>query len=159
MVLNVSIKFIVRGCFYLIIIGVCVTSWIKLSKEPTTFDENIVENHARLPSFTLCPTHSDDPPGSKSIESFEDIEKAIEHKRQFYSMAYAEYKPYEQTKRNEHLYNDTSYGIWYFAPKINLDPPFAITICLIWTPSKERKIKPDWSIAVSYHISLNSILL
>ena len=151
--MNVSIKSMIRVCFYLILIVVCVTSWIKLLKEPTTFDENIDEDHARLPSFTLCPTS-----GSKSIESFEDIEKAIEHKRQFYSMAYAEYKPYEQTKRNKHLYDDTSYGIWYFAPKINLDPPFEIIICLIWTPSKERKIKPDWSVVVSFHTSINSIL-
>ena len=127
-------------------------------KEPTTFDENIVENHSRLPSFTLCPSQPDDFLDSKSIESFEDIEKALEHKRQFYSMAYTEYKPYEQTKRHEHLYNDTTYGIWYFAPKINLHPPFEIVICLIWTPSKERKIKQGWSIEVSYHISLTSIL-
>ena len=126
--------------------------------EHTTFEETVVENEARMPSFTLCPSHPDDPTSNKSIRNFEDIEKAIEHKRQFYSMAYAEYKPYEQTKRNKHLYDDTSYGIWYFAPKINLDPPFEIIICLIWTPSKERKIKPDWSVVVSFHTSINSIL-
>ena len=57
--------------------------------------------------------------------------------------------PYEQTKRVENKHNDTSYGTWYFAPIINIDPPFEIEICLIWTPSKEYKIKSDWSIAVS----------
>ena len=149
MFLNVSIKSMIRICFYIILIVVSVSSWIKLLKEPTTFDENVVENQARLPSFTLCSTRPDDLPRNKSIESFEDIEKEIQHVRSKYTMKYAEYKPYEQSKTDEHWYNDTSYGIWYFVPKISLDPPFEIVICLIWTPSREHKIKPDWSTAVS----------
>ena len=64
MFLNVSKKSMIRSCFYIIIIVVSVTSWIKLLKEPTTFDENVVENQARLPSFTLCPTRQDDLPSS-----------------------------------------------------------------------------------------------
>ena len=144
MFLNVSIKSIVRFCFYLILIGVCVTSWIKLLKEPSAFEEKVVENQAKLPSFTLCPSQSIGPLSNKSIESFEDIEKAIEDVRYKYKIEYLEYKPYEKEKHAKTLCNDTSYGIWYFAPKISMVSPFEAVICLIWTQSREFKIKPDW---------------
>ena len=147
MVLNVSIKSIVRICFYLILIVICITSWIKLLQEPTYFEEKVVYDQTRLPSFTLCPRTRTD--RNESIESFEDIEIAIENVRYKYTIEYEEFVPYEQTKRVEKKYNDTSYGTWYFAPKIDIDPPFETEICLIWTPSKEYKIKSDWSIAVS----------
>ena len=144
MFLNVSIKSTIRICFYLILIVICVTSWIKLLQEPTYFEEKIVYNQARLPSFTLCPSYK-----SESIESFEDIERAIENVRHMYTIEYEQFIPFEQTKRIENKYNDTSYGTWYFAPKIDIDPPFETDICLIWTPSKDYKIKLDWSIGVS----------
>ena len=144
MFLNVSIKSTIRICFYLILIVICVTSWIKLLQEPTYFEEKIVYNQARLPSFTLCPSDK-----NESIESFEDIERAIENVRHMYTIEYEQFIPFEQTKRIENKYNDTSYGTWYFAPKIDIDPPFETDICLIWTPSKDYKIKLDWSIGVS----------
>ena len=75
MFLNISMQSIVRMCFYLILIGVCITSWIKLLKEPTTFEEKVLYNKTRLPSFTLCPDPYNDPITNKSIESFEDIKK------------------------------------------------------------------------------------
>ena len=149
MFLNVSVKSIVRICFYLILIGVSITSWMKLLKEDTTFVEKVVENQPRLPSFTLCPSQPDHPINKKSIESFEDIEKAIEHVRHKYRIEYLEYKPFEQDKTYEAFYNDTSYGTLYFAPQINVRPPFEAVICLIWTPSRKHKIKPDWSYKVS----------
>ena len=144
MFLNVSIKSTIRICFYLILIVICITSWIKLLQEPTYFEEKIVYNQARLPSFTLCPSDK-----NESIESFEDIERAIENVRHMYTIEYEQFIPFEQTKRIENKYNDTSYGTWYFAPKINIDPPFETDICLIWTPSSKHKIKSDWSIGVS----------
>ena len=144
MFLNVSIKSTIRICFYLILIVICVTSWIKLLQEPTYFEEKIVYNQARLPSFTLCPSDK-----NESIESFEDIERAIENVRHMYTIEYEQFIPFEQTKRIENKYNDTSYGTWYFAPKIDIDPPFETDICLIWIPSKDYKIKLDWSIGVS----------
>ena len=139
----------VRICFYLILLVVCVTSWIKLLKEPTAFEEKVVYNKARLPSFTFCPTKPDDTSSNKSIENFEDIETAIENVRHKYKILFSEQKPYEKEKKVENKYNDTSYGTWYFTPKIDIDHPFETDICLIWTPSKEYKIKSDWSIAVS----------
>ena len=139
-------KFIVRICFYLILIVICITSWIKLLQEPTYFEEKVVYDQARLPSFTLCTSGHN---RTESIESFEDIEREIENGRYKYTIEYGQFVPYEKTKRVENKYNDTSYGTWYFAPKIDIDPPFATEICLIWTPSKEYKIKSDWSIAVS----------
>ena len=123
---------------------------MKFFKEPTAFEEKVVYNKARLPSFTLCPAQHNDPNTNKSIENFEEIEKAIEHFRHKYTIRFSEHKPYEQEKWAENQYNDTSYGVWYFAPKISSYPPYEIVICLIWTPSREHTIKPDWSIAVSY---------
>ena len=146
MVLNVSIKPIVRICFYLILIVICITSWTKLLQEPTYFEEKVVYDQTRLPSFTLCP---DEHNRNESIESFEDIERAIENVKYQYKIEYEQFIPYEQTIRIENMYNDTSYGTWYFAPKINMEPPFETDICLIWTPSSEVKIKSDWSIGVS----------
>ena len=149
MFLNVSIKFMIRICFYLILVVVCIKSWIKFLKEPTAFEENIVYNMARLPSFTLCPTRPGHSMTNTSIESFEDIEKEIKHVRYKYMIKFLEYKPYEQDKTDETLYNDTSYSSWYFAPQISGLPPFESVICLIWTPSAEHKIKPDWTTVVS----------
>ena len=150
MFFSFNIKLLVRICFYVILSAVCVTSWIKVLKEPTTFEEKIVKNQARLPSFTLCPTQ---PIGDKSIESFEDIDKAIEHVRYKYTLKYCEYKAHEQDKCVENEYNDTSYGSWYFAPQISVRFPFETVICLIWTPSK--KIKTDWTNVVSVRIKKN----
>ena len=147
---SVSIKSIIRICFYLILIVVCVTSWIKFLKEPTTFEEKVVYNKARLPSFTLCPGQINGTNSNKSIENFEDIEKEMEHVANTYTMLYAEHKPYEQDKLVENKNkNDTSFGVSYFAPKISTYPPYEIVICLIWTPSRELRIKPDWNFGVS----------
>ena len=150
MYLNVSMKSIIRISFYLILISICITSWIKLLKEQTAFEEKVVNNRTRLPSFTLCPSEPYyDPITNKSIESFEDIKKAIENVSVNYTIEYGEYKPYEQYKTVEDKYNGNSYGDWYFVPKISMFPPFDASICLIWTPSKEYKIKPDWAFSVS----------
>ena len=54
----------------------------------------------------------------------------------------------------EKKYTDTLYGVWNFAPKISLFPPFEAVICLIWTPSIEYKLKTDWSYKVSCRILL-----
>ena len=149
MFFNVSVKFIARICFYLILIVICITSWIKLLQEPTYFEEKVVYDQARLPSFTLCPSGHGRNESIESFESFEDIERKIEKVRYNYTIEYEQFVPYEQIKKVENKYNDTSYGTWYFAPYIDIDPPFETQICLIWTPSKEYKIKSDWSIAVS----------
>ena len=150
MFLNARIISSIRICFYLILVGVCFVSWIKLSKEPTAFEEKVVYNKARLPSFTLCPGQINGTNSNQSIENFEDIKKEIEHVANTYTMLYAEHKPYEQDKLVENKYkNDTSFGVSYFAPKISTYPPYEIVICLIWTPSREYKIKPDWNFGVS----------
>ena len=143
--------------FYLILIGVSIKSWINLMNEHTTFEEKIVENEAQIPSFTLCPTQPIDPISNKSIESFEDVEKAIENVRDRFTMVYTDYKPYEDYKIVNYKYNDTSSGIWYFVPKVSMDPPFETVICLIWTPSREHKIKPDWSVEVNLFFNFKVI--
>ena len=57
-----------------------------MSKEPTAFEEKVVYNKARLPSFTLCPWP--DAIRNISIESFEDIENEIKHVRQSTQLKY-----------------------------------------------------------------------
>ena len=116
---------------------------------PTAFEETVIHNQAKLPSFTLCPMQADDPTRNKPIESFEDIEKTIENVRYKYTIRYEEYKPFEEINIVEKKYNDTSYGAWYFVPKISMMSPFEIVICLIWKPSREYKLKPDWALRVS----------
>ena len=150
MVFTISMKFMIGIFFYLILIGISITSWIKLLKKQTTFEEKVAYNKARLPSFTLCPSEPYyDPITNKSIESFEDIKKAIENVRVNYTIEYGQSKPYEQFTLVEDKYNDTTFGDWYFVPKISSLGPFEAAICLIWTPSKEYKLKPDWSFSVS----------
>ena len=117
--------------------------------EHTTFEETIVENEAKIPSFTLCPTQPAGPIRNNSIQTFEDVEKAIENDSKRYIIYFVEYKPYEEKKTVKIKYNDTSSGFWYFAPKVSMEHPFETVICLIWTPSRDHKIKPDWSFAVS----------
>ena len=124
--------------------------------EHTTFDEKIVENEAQLPSFTLCPTEPDNSISNRSIENFEDIQKAIEKVIINYNIKYTEHKPYEEFKTVDEKYNGTSIGVWYFAPKISTDSPFEAVICLIWTPSRNFKLKPDWSVSVSCFVHLAS---
>ena len=79
--------------------------------EHTTFDETIVENEARLPSFTLCPTEPEDPISNGSIENFEDIQKAIEKTIVNYNIKYTEHKPYEEFKTVEEKYNCITNGV------------------------------------------------
>ena len=125
--------------------------------EHTTFDEKIVENEAQLPSFTLCPTVPYDPVSNISIENFEDLQKAKEKTIINYNIKYTEHKPYEEFKTVEEKYNDSSNGVWYFAPKISTDFPFEAVICLIWTPSRNFMLKPDWSVSLSYFIPVASL--
>ena len=149
MFLNVSIKTVFRICFYLILIAVCIWSWIKFLRVPTAFEEKVVHNRARQPSFTLCPMQPDDPSRNKPIETFEDIENAIENGRNKYTIRYEEYKPYEEMKMVEIKYTNTSYGVWYFVPKIGMMSPFETVICLIWTSPTSKPRDKEWTQSVS----------
>ena len=146
MLLNVKIEYVVSFSFYVILIGVTINSLIKLFEETTTFDEKVVKGEAILPSFTLCPNQPEDP--DQLIESFEDVTKTIKSVRSMYTIAYFETKPYEETRTVIEKFNNNSYGVWYFAPKISSYPPFQTVICLIYTPSRTYKHKQDWSFSV-----------
>ena len=132
--------------FYGILIGVTINSLIKLFEETTTFDEKVVKGEAILPSFTLCPNQPEDP--DQLIESFEDVTKTIKSVRSMYTIAYYETKPYEETRTVFEKFNNNSYGVWYFAPRISSYPPFQTVICLILTPSRIYRHKQDWSFSV-----------
>ena len=134
--------------FYGILIGVTINSLIKLWEEPTAFDEKVVKGKAMLPSFTLCPNQPNDPRNDKAIESFEDVTKTIKSVRSMYTIAYYESKPYEETRTVYEKFDNNSYGVWYFAPKISGYPPFQTVLCLIFTPPRNYRLKHGWSFTV-----------
>ena len=148
MLLNIKIRYVVSFFFYVILIGVSINSLFKLFEETTAFDEKVVKGEAMLPSFTLCPNQPDDPQNDNPIESFEDVKKTIKSVRSMYTIGYAESKPYEESRTVYEKINNTSYGVWYFAPRINSVPPFLTVICLIFTPSKNYRLKQDWNFSV-----------
>ena len=146
MLLNMKLGYVVSFSFYVILIGVTINSIIKLFEETTAFDEKVVQGGAILPSFTLCPNEPNDP--DQLIESFEDVTKVIKNVRSKYTIAYYEYKPYEEARIVYEKFDNTSYGVWYFAPRINSNHPFQTVICLIFTPSRSYKLKQDWNFSV-----------
>ena len=148
MLLNMKIQYVVRFSFYAILIGVTISSLIKLWEEPTAFDEKVVKGKAMIPSFTLCPNQPNDPLNDEAIESFEDVTKTIKSVRSMYTISYHESKPYEETREVYEKFDNNSYGVWYFAPRINSYSPFPTVICLIFTPSRNYRLKQHWNFAV-----------
>ena len=146
MLLNVKLEYVVSFSFYVILIGVTINSLIKLFEEATTFDEKVVKGEAILPSFTLCPNQPNDP--DQLIESFEDVTKVIKNVRSKYTIAYYEFKPYEEPSKVYEKFDNTSYGVWYFAPRISGYHPFQTVVCLIFTPPRNYRLKHNWSFDV-----------
>ena len=146
MPLNMKLGYILSFSFYVILIGVSINSLLKLFEEPTAFDEKVVKGEAILPSFTLCPNKPDNP--NPLIESFEDVTKTIKSVRSMFTIVYTEFKPYEEPRRVIEKFNNNSYGVWYFAPRISSYHPFQTVICLIFTPSRSYRLKQDWNFAV-----------
>ena len=144
MFLNFRVHSIIIVFFYLILIGISTLSWINLMEEHTTFEETIVENGARFPSFTLCPDSNEY--NNKSIESFEDVIKEIKNSKRRYNIKYSEYKPNETKIVNE-TFNQTLNNDWYFAPRIRANETL---ICLIISPFGYQKTPPDRVFRVSY---------
>ena len=144
MFLNFRVHSIIIVFFYLILIGISTLSWINLMEEHTTFEETIVENGARLPSFTLCPNSNEY--SNKSIESFEDVVEEIENSKKRYKIKYDEWNPTERNIVNE-TFNQTLNKNWYFAPTIS--DKNETLICLITSPFGDKKIPSDWNIRVS----------
>ena len=141
-----KLGYVVSFFFYLILIGVSINSLVKLFEETTTFDEKIVKGDAILPSFTLCPNQPDD--ANQQIESFEDVSKTIKSVRSMFKIEYYETKPYKDTIVLYEEFNNTSRGVWYFAPRITSNPPFQTIICLIFTPSRTYRLKKEWNFSV-----------
>ena len=107
-----------------------------LMEEQSAFEETIVENKRKLPSFTLCPKQNG---ANKSIESFEDVATAIKNVESKFQIQYSDYdKNFERSTPMVETYNNTLDSVWKFVPKISMRSPSEDAICLIWTPSKER---------------------
>ena len=144
MFLSFRVHSIIIVFFYLILIGISTLSWINLMEEHTTFEETIVENGARFPSFTLCPDSNEY--GNKSIESFEDVIKEIEDSKRRFKIQYSESKPNETKVVNE-TFNQTLNNDWYFAPRIRANETL---MCLVISPFGDQKTPPDRFFRVSY---------
>ena len=57
---RLKIHYIFSFIFYLILIGICIHTFVTFTKEPTAYEETTVENEAIIPSFTLCPQEHHD---------------------------------------------------------------------------------------------------
>ena len=145
MFLNFRVHSTIIVFFYLILIGISTLSWINLMEEHTTFEETIVENGARFPSFTLCPDSNEY--SNKTIESFEDVIKEIENSKRRYKIKYYESSSNEGSQIVNETFNLTLNNDWYFAPTIRANETL---ICLIISPFGDKKRPPDWSARVSY---------
>ena len=137
--LGIQVHTISSSILYIILILVLIKSWMILMDEQTAFEETVVENERKLPSFTLCPYGA-----NKSIESFEDVAAEVKDFESKILIQYSDYDPSFETaqdRRKIEKYNDTLNSTWYFVPKISIRNPSETTICLIWTPSTELKLK------------------
>ena len=108
--------------------------------EQSAFEETIVENERKLPSFTLCPM----PYGAnKSIESFEDVASAIKNIESNFTIKYYDYDPniFPAPAPIVENYNKTLNSAWYFVPKIDIISPSLTNIYLIWTPPRDRRLE------------------
>ena len=116
-------------------------------REPTAYEETIVENEAILPSFTLCPLNHHDSV-VKSIESFNDVTQAIENTKFKYTITITKNKAFEEAKKTTEIFNNASNGVMYYAPKTSIEHPFETVICLIWAPNLQNELEQDWSVSV-----------
>ena len=80
---------------------------------------------------------------NKSIESFEDVASAMKNVESNFTIEYYDYDPniFPSPAPMVQNYNRTLDSNWYFVPKIDIISPSLTTICLIWTPSKDRKLE------------------
>ena len=138
--LGIQLHTISTSILYMILIYFFIKSWMAMMDEQSAFEETIIENERKLPSFTLCPM----PYGAnKSIESFEDVASAMKNVESNFTIEYYDYDPniFPSPAPMVQNYNKTLDSNWYFVPKIDIISPSLTTICLIWTPSKDRKLE------------------
>ena len=108
-----------------------------MMEERSAFEETIKENERKLPSFTLCQKKYG---GNKPMESFKDVATEIKNIKSKFTIKYYDYDfNIEKSKPKVENYKNTLDSDWRFVPKINIGSPKEDVICLIWTPSKERR--------------------
>ena len=73
--------------FYSLFMERLISCYQRLVEEPTAFDERMIENDARFPSFTLCAFEERyfEPGTQDHIESFEDVMTAFEFAKAKYT--------------------------------------------------------------------------
>ena len=149
--LGIKLHTISSSILYLVLIFVFIKSWMTMMNEQTAFEENHVENERKLPSFTLCPLDNN------SIESFEDVASAIKNVESKFSIEYFDFnRDFQLPIPMLEKYNNSSDSDWYFVPKISIRSPSEDAICMIWTPSKERR--PKWNTFVCTYYFIIKLL-
>ena len=141
--LGIQLRTISSSILYMILIFVLIKSWMALMDEESAFEEKIVENERKIPSFTLCPYGA-----NESMETFEDVATAITNIESKFTIEYSDYDSnFEEARPLVENYNNTLDSIWKFVPMISTRSPSEDTICLIWTPPTDRR--PKWKTLVS----------
>ena len=72
-------------------------------EEPTAFEERILDDKTIFPSFTFCPTISED---SHSIESFEDVAKEMEIAKSKYTSILSSFGSFADERWDVAKYNN-----------------------------------------------------
>ena len=146
--LQLITKIISGSVLYCILIWALVESWMTLKDEQSAFEETIKENERKLPSFTLCQKKYG---GNKPIETFKDAATEIENFRSKFEIKYYDYDfNLEKSNPKEEDHKNPLDSNWKFVPKFNIGSPKEDAICLIWTPSKERRPEKTVQVCIMY---------
>ena len=149
--LGIQSHTISSSILYMILIFVSIKAWMNLMDEQSAFEETTLENNKKLPAFTISPNGQkwpNQPDNNKSIESFEDVATAIKNVESKFTIQYSDYdRNFERPIPIVENCNNTLDSVWKFVPKISIRDPSEDAICLIWTPSKDRR--PEKQIFVS----------
>ena len=85
---------IITFLFYIVLLIIIFHSLSYLLNASTTFEEYEVEMDAKLPGFTFCPYHQQEP--DNILESFEDIIEAVKDASTKYSIELYLIKPFQK---------------------------------------------------------------
>ena len=93
--IKVIVHTIILTFLTLILFERFLSCYNNLMDEPTAFEEGILDDRTTFPSFTFCPTELED---SVSIESFEDVVKAMEIAKSKYSRIFSVFGSFDDER-------------------------------------------------------------
>ena len=149
--LQLIIKNFCGSILYCILIWALIASWMTLKDEQSAFEETINEKERKLPSFTLCPKKYKYTKGNKALESFDDVTTEMKNIASNFTIKYLDYDyNLGEGKPKIENYDRQLDSVWKFVPKISIISPTEDVICLIWTPSKERRPEKRVKVCIMY---------